>query len=59
MRALRYYAEAAQAALLRPSPVECMNLTESALATGPITSPTSPSRHLDLTNDRVRAPSLR
>ena len=31
MRALRYYAEAAEAALLHFSPGECMNLTESAM----------------------------
>ena len=31
MRALRYYAEAAEAAVLNLSPGECMNLTESAL----------------------------
>jgi DNA-binding winged helix-turn-helix (wHTH) protein/tetratricopeptide (TPR) repeat protein len=31
MRALRYYAEAAEAALLHLSPRECMNLTEIAL----------------------------
>ena len=31
MRALRYYAEAAEAALLHLSPGECMNLTENAM----------------------------
>jgi DNA-binding winged helix-turn-helix (wHTH) protein len=46
MRALRYYAEAAEAALLHLSPGECMNLTENAM------------RLLDLANKGTERDSL-
>ncbi len=39
MRALRYYAEAAEAAVLNLSPGECMNLTETALDLLPQANP--------------------
>ncbi|MDP9140987.1 MAG: AAA family ATPase [Pseudomonadota bacterium] len=54
MAALRYYAEAAQAALLHLSPAECMSLTERALNLAP-RAPAGPERStLELTLAALR-----
>jgi DNA-binding winged helix-turn-helix (wHTH) protein/tetratricopeptide (TPR) repeat protein len=54
MPALRYYAEAAESALLHFSPAQTMNLTERAMALLPLTEPNDARTHLEVTLAALR-----
>ena len=54
MQAVRYYAEAAESALLRFSPAETMNVTERALALVPLAEASETRTHLEVTLTTLR-----